>query len=106
MIGPNDVIHKNRYVWNKQKAESNIRKHGISFEKAVVALEDFFALDWYDEEHSDYEDRFYTIGYAGTLITVSFVMRNHLARIISAREADGEEEGAYNESIRRHIGER
>ena len=42
----------------------------------------------------------------GAYITVSFTLRDNLIRIFSAREADYEEEGAYNENIRRYIGER
>jgi uncharacterized DUF497 family protein len=42
----------------------------------------------------------------GVYITVSFTLRDNLTRIFSAREADVEEEGAYNENIRRYIGER
>jgi len=42
----------------------------------------------------------------GKHITVSFTIRDNLTRIFSARKADNEEEGAYNENIRRYIGER
>ena len=39
-------------------------------------------------------------------ITVSFTLRDNLTRIFSARKADIEEEEAYDENIRRYIGER
>jgi len=101
-----DVMFKNRYIWNKAKAEESYRKHKIHFEQAVDVFDDLFAVDQYDEEHSDYEDRFYVTGMAGILITVSYTMRDQLIRIFSAREADSEEEEAYERNIRNYFGER
>jgi uncharacterized DUF497 family protein len=101
-----DVIYKNRYIWNREKAEINYRKHNIHFEQATGIFEDLFAVDQYDDEHSDYEDRYCTTGRAGILITVSYTMRDQLVRIFSARKADGEEKEAYERSIRAHLGER
>jgi uncharacterized DUF497 family protein len=68
-------------------------------------LKTFFAVDHYDDEHSGYEDRYYTTGRAGILITVSYTMRDQLVRIFSAGKADSEEEEAYERSIRAHLGE-
>ena len=42
--------------------ESNIKKHGISFEEAATALRDPMAVTGYDPDHSLDEDRFITIG--------------------------------------------
>ena len=39
-------------------------------------------------------------------ITVSFTIRNNLTRIFSVRKADNEEGRAYDEHVRRYIGER
>jgi uncharacterized DUF497 family protein len=39
-------------------------------------------------------------------VTVSYTLRGNLIRIFSARDADPEEEEAYNASVRNHIGER
>jgi len=101
-----DVIYKNHYIWNKAKAETNYQKHGIRFEQAVDVFEDLFTIDQYDEDHSDYEDRFLIIGRAGILIAVSFTVRDQLTRIFSARKADSEEEDAYERNIRGYIGKR
>ena len=104
----NDVIYKGRFIWNKSKAEANVRKHrGMTFEKGADAYDDLLAIEEYDEENSVYEDRYNRIGIAGdTFITVSFTMRNNLVRIVSVREADDEEGRAYDEHIRQYIGER
>ena len=52
-----------RFDWDQEKARSNLRKHGVSFEQAmqVFTYEDF-AIEYYDEQHSDDEERFITIG--------------------------------------------
>jgi len=102
-----DVIFKGRFIWNKLKAESNQRKHGISFEKATEVFDDPFFIEEYDEDNSEKEDRYNIVGFMkGIYMTVSFTLRNDLIRIFSARKADNEEEEAYDENIRRYIGER
>ena len=48
--------------WDNQKAAANLRKHGVSFEKAVKALEDPLAITYRDPDHSLEESRFLTFG--------------------------------------------
>jgi len=101
----NDTIYKGRFIWNGLKAEANHRKHGISFEEAIAVFDDPFFIEEYDEEHSENEDRYNIVGFVkGVHIIVSFTLRDNLVRIFSAREADTEEAGAYDEHIRRYIG--
>jgi uncharacterized DUF497 family protein len=53
------------------------------------------------------EDRYNIVGFVkGAYMTVSFTLRDNLLRIFSAREADIDEEEAYDENVRRYIGER
>jgi len=74
---------------------------------AAEIFDDPFFIEEYDEEKSENEDRYNITGFIkGRYITVSFTLRDNLARIFSARKADTEEEGAYDENIRRYIGER
>ena len=102
-----DVIYKGRFIWNRLKAEINRRDHRITFEKATEAFDDPFFVEEYDEANSVNEDRYNITGFVkGMYMTVSFTLRDNLTRIFSAREADGDEEEAYNENIRRYIGER
>ena len=102
-----DVIYHGRFIWNRLKAEVNQRKHGITFEKATEIFDDPFFIEEYDEENSEYEDRYNITGFVKDMyVTVSFTLRDNLTRIFSARKADIEEEGAYDENIRRHIGKR
>jgi uncharacterized DUF497 family protein len=103
-----DIVYKGRFIWNKDKADANARKHpGMTFEKGSAAYDDPLAIEEYDEEASEYEDRYNRTGIVGnTYITVSFTMRNNLARIFSVREADYEEGRAYDEHVRSYTGVR
>jgi uncharacterized DUF497 family protein len=89
-------------------AEANERKHpGMTFEKGSAAYDDPLAIEEYDEGNSEYEDRYNRTGIVGdAYITVSFTIRNNLARIFSVREADNEEGRAYDEHVRRYTGVR
>jgi uncharacterized DUF497 family protein len=77
------------YQWDKNKAEENLRKHGVDFADAVMALEDENALTIEDTDHD--EQRFKTLGmgpYLSVLYVVHAYRDNDVIRIISARKAD------------------
>ncbi|MDR1655925.1 MAG: BrnT family toxin [Treponema sp.] len=101
-----DVIYKGRYIWNRLKNEKNKKEHGISFEDASDIFDDLFAVEEYDADNSEYEERYNITGYLEGLsyVTVAFTLRDNLTRIFSSRESDPEERGAYNENVKRHIG--
>ncbi|MDR3300935.1 MAG: BrnT family toxin [Spirochaetaceae bacterium] len=105
---PYDEIYKGRFIWNQQKNETNKQKHAVSFECASEVFNKPFAVEEYDSDNSEYEDRYKIIGYIDGLshITVAFKLRDNLIRIFSARGSNPEEEEAYNENVRRHIGTR
>lgn len=50
------------FDWDPAKAESNLRKHGVSFEDAMGVFGDPLALSVLDEESSQGEERWVTIG--------------------------------------------
>ena len=88
------------YEWDQNKNLSNIRKHGVSFEQAKIALEDPHRLCFYDEAHSEKEDRYIVFGNAERrILFVSTVwVEEDTIRIISARRASKNETGVYNEN--------
>jgi uncharacterized protein len=47
-----------KFEWDTDKANSNQKKHGVSFEEAQSIFYDEFAIQFFDEESSDTEDRF------------------------------------------------
>jgi len=51
-----------KFEWDRKKENINIQKHGISFEQASYVFSDPFALNRYDEEHSEDEERWILLG--------------------------------------------
>ena len=60
------------FEWNRTKATSNVKKHGVSFDEAVTVFYDTLAATFADPGHSDDENRLLTIGYStrGRLLLV------------------------------------
>ena len=87
------------FEWDKKKAVSNLRKHGVSFEEASTALRDSFSATAHDPDHSEDEDRFVTLGVSsiGRLLAVAHTERGNNIRIISARLAIKSERQIYEE---------
>ena len=51
-----------QFQWDPSKAESNIKKHGVSFDEAVTVFKDPLALIFDDTAHSEREFREIIIG--------------------------------------------
>jgi len=88
------------YEWDEAKADTNLRKHGVDFADAALALEDDFALTRRDL-FSAGEERFVTLGRdpLGRLLAVVYTWRDDRIRLISAREATSRERHQYEESL-------
>lgn len=87
-----------RFEWDKQKALSNLEKHGISFQEAQSVFYDDYAVQFFDTEHSEDEDRFILLGMSnvGNLLIVCHCERGeNVIRIISARKATRTEAKYY-----------
>ncbi len=78
-----------RCEWDREKAASNLKKHGVSFDEAVPIFFDPFAATFDDPGHPSGEHRLLTIGYSSRdrLIIVCHTERRGSVRIISARRA-------------------
>ena len=50
------------FEWDENKEKINISKHGLDFSTAALVFRDQNRLEWFDELHSDYEDRYITTG--------------------------------------------
>ena len=50
------------FEWDWVKAQSNLKKHGVGFGRAATVLLDPLALTIPDDEHSETEARWITIG--------------------------------------------
>ena len=88
-----------RFEWDKRKNNANIKKHKVSFEEAQSAFKDENAIQFFDPDHSDDEDRFILLGMSMKLrvLVVCHCFRESelKIRIISARKADKLEERDY-----------
>lgn len=87
------------YDWDKNKAITNLSKHGVSFEEAKTVFDDPLYVDFYDPDHSLEEHRFILLGESaqGRLLFVSYMERNNGIRLISAREATLLERKGYEQ---------
>ena len=87
------------FEWDKKKEKTNAKKHGVSFDEARTVFYDEQAIQFFDPEHSDEEDRFILLGTSFKLKTLvvchCFREDETKIRIISARKADSEEEQVY-----------
>ena len=88
-------IEEYKFEWDEEKAEKNLRKHGIYFEDAAFVFLDENKIDEFDEIHSDFEDRYKTIGRVGKILAVIYTERGDRNRIISARYATKKEVDDY-----------
>jgi uncharacterized DUF497 family protein len=86
-----------KVLWDKNKAEANLRKHQISFEEAESVFDDPLAITLSDELHSYNERRFVTVGESkiGRLILVCHTIGEENVRIISARKPTRGERNDY-----------
>lgn len=94
------------FEWDNEKNNSNIQKHGISFEEASVIFERP-VLDEIDNRFYYGETRERSIGELsnGICLFVVYTERDEdTIRIISARRADSIETERYYEYIQRTAG--
>ena len=85
------------YQWNRDKAATNLRKHGVDFADAVSVFSDALAITILDERFD--EERFVTIGLDafGRVLVVVYTLRGDEIRVISARKATRQERLQYEE---------
>lgn len=88
-----------KFEWNPSKAQSNLKKYGVSFEEAKSIFYDELAIQFYDNDNSESEDRFIMLGISNELniLTVCHCERQEgeIIRIISARKATKNERKFY-----------
>ena len=87
------------FSWDSRKNKQNIKKHGVGFEEAQTVFYDPKAVQYYDPDHSDDEDRFILLGLSARLhiliVCHCYREKESLIRIISARKADKKERKSY-----------
>lgn len=88
------------FEWDAEKAQANVRKHGVRFEEACSAFFDALSLTIADKEHSEGESRWVLVGLSerGRLLVVSHVDRGDTIRLVSARPATRHERLDYEKA--------
>ncbi len=90
------------FEWDENKAESNLKTHGVSFEEAMDAFFDPNAVRAFDLDHSKEEQRFYLIGFSSRrLLFVIYAEIGEIKdtiRLISARKAERKYQNEYVEA--------
>ncbi|MFH0975381.1 MAG: BrnT family toxin [Spirochaetota bacterium] len=89
-----------KFEWDSNKARSNLKKHEVSFEEPVTALNDPMSATGFDPDHSLTEKRYITFGLSkqGRLLVVAHTDDGEIIRIISARPATRGERKIYEEN--------
>jgi hypothetical protein len=88
-----------RFEWDPQKAETNLKKHGVNFLEASTVFADPLAGIRDDSDHSETEERNIIIGMSKKfrILIVVFTERNDTIRIISSRLATKNERKQHEE---------
>ena len=89
---------------NEKKNKANQKKHGVSFEEAQSVFLDENAIQFFDESHSESEERFLMLGLSShfrlLLVAHTFLEADSVIHIISARKATKNESKVYTKRKR------
>lgn len=95
-----------QFEWDEVKAYANARKHGVTFEMASTVFHDPRLLTAADLEHSETEERWFSVGCArnGATLAVVYLWSDAdpvvtKIRLISARGATQAESRHYEEGL-------
>ena len=85
------------FEWDDAKAESNLAKHGVAFEEAILAMKDPLSLDF---DGLFEPDNLITLAASpgGRILYIVSTVRDDRIRIISARDATPHERRRYEEA--------
>jgi uncharacterized DUF497 family protein len=83
------------FEWDPEKERENIRLHGVNFIDAADTFYDYRRMERHDDDSSDEEDRWQTMGFVDGVLFVVYAERGDAIRIISARIAEPFERRIY-----------
>jgi uncharacterized protein len=99
-----DQVKDYEFEWDDAKAASNLQKHGVEFMDAMTVFSDPLMMTRFDDEHSEGEDRWVSLGRNETRLLLVVVHtfsetspESALVRVISARPATRKEREQYEE---------
>jgi uncharacterized DUF497 family protein len=91
------------FEWDPEKADENLKKHGVEFVEATTVFADPLSITVRDPDHSKTEDRWLIVGYSNRFrpLIISHIDRSRRVRIISARQLTPAERKDYEEEKHR-----
>jgi uncharacterized protein len=95
------------FSWDERKSRGNFRNHGVAFQEAATCWLDGFAVEIYDEKHSEIETRWLMIGKSdvGRILTCWYTERQfgdqEIIRLIGARHSTFSEKSMYYEEAKK-----
>lgn len=95
-----------RFEWDVDKDKVNFKNHGIPFDEAKTVFYDENAIEFYDQNHSLWENRYLMVGLSARLrlLIVNYTVREEknedIIRIISSRKPTKNEQMIYFERLR------
>jgi len=90
------------FEWDPEKEAENVKERGVYFDAAALAFYDHFRMERYDDDSSEIEERWQTMGFVDDVLFVVYTERGDAIRIISARVAEPFERRIYHGSSEIH----
>ncbi|MCL1961603.1 MAG: BrnT family toxin [Desulfovibrionaceae bacterium] len=89
-----------KFESDPDKAASDLKDHGVSFDDAALVFYDTGRIETYDGREDYGEDRWVTVGFAWVaLLAVAYTIRDEeTIRLISARKAEPHEQKQYRDA--------
>jgi uncharacterized protein len=85
------------FEWDPEKELENVKEHSVHFKTARQVFFDYKRMERHDDDSSDDEDRWQTIGFYKKVFFVVYTERgDNGIRIISARVAEPFERRIYH----------
>lgn len=89
-----------QFEWDEGKANANARKHGVTFDLASTVFHDRRLLTVADLEHSETEERWFSVGCASNGVVLSAADPAATSiRLVSARKSTQAESRQYQEGL-------
>lgn len=91
-----DLSHIEGFDWDQANVQKNWQRHQVAFYECEEVFFHDPAISS-NPEHSGAERRYYALGRTirGRLLSISFTMRGHKVRVVSARDMSRKERRRY-----------
>ncbi|MBB4620064.1 BrnT family toxin [Sphingomonas abaci] len=92
-----------QFEWDQQKSETNLKKHGVSFEEASAIFEGPVLSAEDEGWHDEIREKSYGLLYGQVVVCVIHTDRSGKCRIISARKATANERKHFHAYLKKAL---